>query len=395
MNLIKEPIINSMLDDDMYKFSQHQAFMELFPDAIGEYRFTNRGNHRFNTDFLDTLRFQINECLPNLRATDAEIDWLGAVCPFFKPWYLEALKNFRYDPNGVEVWLDAENNLVWRAKGLVRNKMLLEVKMMAIISELYFKTIDQDWDSEGQLELASGKARRLTENGVSFIDFGTRRRRTYNTQADVVEQMKWFSGFKGTSNVHLAHVNGLVPKGTMAHEWPMAMQALEGIRNSNYYALNNWVRVYNGNLGIALPDTLGSKQFLKNFGTRYAKLFDGVRWDSGDPYWFTDLFVDYYKSLNIDPTTKSIIYSNALNVDRAIEINNYAKTKVKPSFGIGTHFTGDFKTLDGEESKALNMVIKLWSINDIPVVKFSDDEGKKTGDKNACRVTNWMINGEL
>ena len=385
MNLFDTPIITSIVDDDLYKFTQQQAFMALFPTAIGEYRFHNRGVQRFNGDFLDTLSFQLKECLPALKTTDEELAFLEKRCPFLKSWYLDALKNYRYNPKAISLGLDQENNLYWSSEGLCQKEMMWEVKTMAIISELYFKIIEPEWTMAGQEELARSKASQLSENGCIYIDFGTRRRRNYATQDIVVREMKSFKGFVGTSNVHLAMKNDMIPKGTQAHEFFMAMQVLEGIRNSNYYALNNWVKVYNGDLGIALPDTLGTQQFLNDFGLRFAKLYDGVRWDSGDEYWFTDLIVNHYKKLKIDPMTKSIVYSNALDCDRAIKIQKYCVDKIKASFGIGTFFTNDFGL-----SKALNMVIKLWSVNRIPVVKISDDVGKVMGDKDAIRVTRWI-----
>jgi nicotinate phosphoribosyltransferase len=386
MNLINRPIISSMLDDDLYKLCMNQAFMELFPDANGVYKFTNRGKHRFSNDFIDSLNYQIHECLPNLKATDEEISWLKKTCPFLKPWYLDSLKNFRYDTKGIKCCLDHENNLIFEASGKIANKMMLEVKMMAIISELYFELIDTKWSMDSQRENAHHKASKLNKENCNFVDFGTRRRRNFKTQKIVVASMSNYNCFKGTSNVYLSYLMNLTPKGTQAHEWFQAMQALEGIRNSNYYAMNNWVRVYNGSLGIALTDTLGTEQFLKNFSLRYAKLFDGVRWDSGDPYWYTDLIVDHYKKLGIDPLSKTIVYSNALDCEKAIEIKKYCEGKINCSFGIGTKFTNDF----GESSTPLNMVIKLWSVNGIPVVKLSDDQGKENGDKDAVRVTKWI-----
>lgn len=388
MNLIHEPIIKSMLDEDVYKFSQQMAFLELFPHAEGEYGFKNRGKQRFNGDFLDSLKFQINECLPALKATDEELDWFARTSPYLKPWYFDTLKNFRYNPKSVTTRLMPDNNLVWQAKGRCASEMMWEVKMMATISELYFKICDTNWTMEGQEEQAANKMILLSNNGCPTIDFGTRRRRNYETQDIVNRTMKRYNGFLGTSNVHFAMKHGLIPKGTQAHEWFMAMQALEGIRNSNYYALNNWTRVYNGDLGIALPDTLGTVQFLKNFTIRYAKMFDGVRWDSGDEYWFIDLIVEHYKKLKIDPMTKTIVFSNALDCERAIAIAKYCRGKIRYSFGIGTFFTNDFLN-----SPALNMVIKLWSVNGIPVVKFSDDVGKIMGDQDAIRVAKWECNG--
>lgn len=383
-----DPIITSMLDDDTYKFSMGMFALELFPDAVAKYKFSNRGKQRFSYDFLAALDYQINYCLPRLKATDEEIEWFKKTCPYLKPWYFEWLRNFRYNPAQVKTCLTDDNNLSLEIEGNWAETMMWEVKLMAIISELYFKICDKNWTMDGQPQKAFEKAIRLGAAGCIFTDFGTRRRRNYETQDIVVGCMKGYKGFVGTSNVHLSMKHGFIPKGTISHEVPMAMQALEGIRNCNYYAMNNWVRVYNGNLGTALPDTLGSEQFLKNFNIRYAKLWDGARHDSGNPYWFTDLFIAHYKKLGIDPLTKTIIFSNALDPETAIKINEYCKGKIKCSFGIGTNFTNSF-----EGSPSLNMVIKLSHMNNIPVVKLSDDKGKEMGDKDAIRVARWECFG--
>ena len=181
---------------------------------------------------------------------------------------------------------------------------------------------------------------------------------------------------------------GLRPIGTMAHEWLMGMTVLEGLRNCNYYSLQNWVRVYNADLGIALTDTYGTPAFFKNFNVRLAKLYDGVRHDSGDAYKFTDAVVAHYKNLGIDPMSKIIVFSDGLNVAEAAKIKKYCEGKIKCSFGIGTSLTNDF-----EGSKALNMVIKLWSCDGVPVVKLSDSPGKVMGDPDAVRVAQWMFRG--
>jgi nicotinate phosphoribosyltransferase len=382
------PIIKSIIDTDMYKLTMQMAFLQLFPNAISEHRFTNRGKQRFNQEFLDALKYQINYNFPKLALTDNELRYLKKNCPYLKDWYLVYLKNFRYDPKNINVSLDSENNLVIDYKGLMVDEILWEVPLMALISELYFKIIDKNWTMDGQIERARAKAWVLSEDGCVFTDFGTRRRRNFETQDLVVGEMKNYVGFVGTSNVYLSMKYGLVPKGTVAHEWFQSMQALEGIRNSNYYGMDNWVRVYAGDLGMALTDTLGTEQFLKNFNLRFAKLFDGVRHDSGDEFWYTDLIVNHYKSLKIDPMTKTIIFSNALTYKKAIEIKKYCKGKIKCAFGIGTHFTNDF-----EGSPALNIVIKLYAINGIFVVKLSDDKGKEIGDRDALRVTKWECFG--
>lgn len=384
---VHKPIITSILDQDQYKFSMGNAVLELFPDTIVEYRFKNRGKQRFNQDFLDAFNYQV-QLMADLKLTDREYDWFKKTAKYLKPWYFEYLKNFRFNPNQITASLDSENNLVLDIKGYWHEAIMWEVPLMALISELYFKIIDTNWNMDGQQAKICNKASELSKNNCIFTDFGTRRRRNFETQDIVVREMKEFTGFFGTSNVLLSMKNETVPKGSMAHEFYMGMQALEGIRNSNYYALNNWVRVYNSDLGTALPDTLGSEQFLKNFNLRFANLFSSVRHDSGDPIWFTDLFVNHYKKLGIDPMTKTIIFSNALDVEKAIEIKKYCEGKIKCAFGIGTSLTNSF-----DNSPPLNMVIKLYSVNDIPVVKISDDAGKEMGDKDALRVTKWECFG--
>ena len=266
---------------------------------------------------------------------------------------------------------------------------------MAIISELYFYMVDCNFELQNpynnelkdQYNLASDKADKLFKAGCNFADFGTRRRRSFMIQDTVMQAFTdcHDDKFTGTSNVYFAMKYGVKPIGTMAHEWIMGTSVLEGLRNANYYALHNWVRVYNADLGIALTDTYGLSSFLRNFNLRLAKLYDGVRHDSGDPLIFADKIIKMYQEKGIDPMSKIIVFSDGLDVDEAIRIGNYCKNKIKNGFGIGTHFTNDFGN-----SPALNMVIKLWSVSGIPVVKLPDTEGKVMGDAEAVAVARWV-----
>lgn len=384
-------IINSLLDSDLYKFSMQQAVLELFPEAKVNYRFTNRGKQRFNQEFLEALKEEIKN-MSSLALTKLEKNWFKNTCPYFKSWYFEYLENYLFNPDEVIVGLTEDNNLTIDIKGLWHSTILWEVPLMALISELYFRIVDKSWSPNGdwgmqeQVKKAYLKGQILEQNGCYFSEFGTRRRRGFFVQNAVVSQLMKSKTFSGTSNVFLAMINGLKPIGTMAHEWIMANSVLEGLRNANYFGLQNWVRVYNSDLGIALPDTYGVDAFLRNFNKRLAKLYDGVRHDSGDAYVFTDKIVAHYKKCGIDPMSKVIIFSDGLDVDEAIKIANYCKGKIKCAFGIGTTFTNDF---DG--SPALNMVIKLYSINSVPVVKLSDNPGKATGDKDALRVAKYIF----
>ncbi len=391
-----EPIINSILDTDLYKLTMQQAVLELFPEVNVEYRFKNRGKQRFTLEFFFLLKKEIQKMV-SLSLSNREYSWLKNNIPFFKPQYLEFLKNYRFNPEEIEISLDKDRDLEISIKGPWRTTILWEVPLMALISELYFKTIDDDWDYwESEIQTnAYNKIKLLTENQCSFADFGTRRRRSFNVQDEVIREFNSFNkdsmknNFVGTSNVYFAKKYEIKAIGTMAHEFIMGMSILEGLRHSNYYSLQNWVRVYNSDLGIALTDTFGSESFFENFNKRLSKLYDGIRHDSGCPFELIDEAIKHYKKMGIDPLSKSIVFSDGLNVDKAIEIKKYCENKIKCSFGIGTHLTNDF-----ENSPALNMVIKLWSCEGVPVVKLSDTPGKEMGDPDAVKVAKWTFYGE-
>jgi nicotinate phosphoribosyltransferase len=377
-----------MLDDDLYKFTMQCAILDLFPSATAKYKFTNRGKQRFNKDFKEALIDQIYG-FKDLKLTLDEYAWLKDRCPYMKPWYYDYLLNYRYQPEEVEVSLSDDNNLVIDIDGKWCETVLWEVKLMAVISQLYFQMIDHNWNMDGQEKLAKTKAETLTNNGCNYTDFGTRRRRNAYTQEIVVKTMKPYSGFMGTSNVKLAHNYDVKPIGSYAHEWVMGNAVLESLQHPDYYAMNNWSKVFGAQLGIALTDTYGFDAFLKNFNIRFAKLFDGIRHDSGDEYEYTDKAIAHYKKLSINPLYKFIIYSNALDVHKCVELKKYCEGKINCSDGVGTKLTNDF-----EDSPALNMVIKLAEINGIPTVKLSDDKGKEMGDKDAVRVMKWIHKSE-
>jgi nicotinate phosphoribosyltransferase len=186
--------------------------------------------------------------------------------------------------------------------------------------------------------------------------------------------------FIGTSNVYLAYKYNLVPIGTHAHEWFMFHAAKYGFKMSNKLALENWVKVFRGDLGIALSDTFTSDAFFIAFDTKLAKLFDGVRQDSGDPIEFGYKIIDHYKKLNIDPKSKTIIFSDSLNPEKVREISKEFRGKIKVSFGIGTNLTNDVG------AEPLNIVIKMTEAlpegrHWIPTVKLSDSFGKYTGER--------------
>ncbi len=395
-------MIQSILDNDLYKLSMQMAVLELFPEAHVEYRFINRGGQRFNEDFVKDIRNILDSHFPYIMLTEEEYSWLRSACPFFKPMYLEYLKNYRFDPSEVSVRLTEDNNLDMRIKGPWHSAILWEVALMATVSELYFSTVEKSWkeqsfsDGAGEevvlkhyIEQIHAIGKELERHGCLFTEFGTRRRRSSRLQDKVVEVLCGLPCFTGTSNVHLARKYGISPVGTIGHEWIMGNSALMSLRRANYFAFDNWVKVYGGNLGIALSDTFGTDAFFADFDLRLTKLYDGVRHDSGDPLGFTDKVIGHYRSMGIDPMKKVVVFSDSLHAADVIRLKEHCAGRINCSFGIGTNLTNNqdfFRT-----SPPLNIVIKMHSINDIPVVKLSDSCEKETGDRNALRVANYIF----
>jgi len=269
---------------------------------------------------------------------------------------------------------------------------LWEVPLMALISECYFKVIDKQWDYYDVKNNTDKKGNKLKIFNCDFSEFGTRRRRSYKTQDIVCNTLKKYNNCIGTSNLHFAMKYGLKPIGTVAHEFIQGNSVLESLNHANLYALKNWNKVYHGDLDIALTDTFTTDMFLKDFDATLSKMYCGIRHDSGHYIQFIDKIVKHYQKFNIDPLSKTIVFSDSLNIDKCIEIKKYCENKIKCFFGIGTHFTNDFENNNTfQNSDALNMVIKLWSVNGFPVVKLSDVSGKENGDTEAIKNMKYIV----
>jgi nicotinate phosphoribosyltransferase len=122
--------------------------------------------------------------------------------------------------------------------------------------------------------------------------------------------------------------------------------------------------------GIALTDTIGTDAFLRDFNLTYATLFSGVRHDSGDPIAWGEKIIAHYKSLGIDPMTKTLLFSDSLDFARATRIKQHFDGKAKVAFGIGTYLSNDCGV------DPLNIVMKVVECNGAPVAKLSDVDGK-------------------
>lgn len=386
-------IITHFTDDDLYKFTMCCAVIDNFPRTQVRYRFIDRNNTIYPPGFAEALRGQI-AMLENVTITDQEIAFMKRRCPYIPSWFYSFLKGFRYDSRWVKVDQDSAGHLNMEFSGCWSDTILLEVKVLAIISELYYMMtgLDSKLDYNAYYRASQRKASRLIGEGCMFSDFGTRRRASFLTQDTAVRAMKECVAegdgrLIGTSNVYLAMKYDLVPMGTMAHELVCAIAGMFGPQMANHLAMETWARTFRGALGTFLYDTYGWRIFSLNFSEDYANLFKGLRVDSGDNFRQLDLICDKYRSLNIDPATKQVVFSNGLDVDEAIAIQRYAAGKCLPSFGIGTHFTNDFPGVI-----PMNIVIKLLEVKIteswpfyFKTCKLSEDHGKYTGDEDTVR----------
>lgn len=371
--------LSSILDNDFYKITMQQGVIRLFPDAKARYKFINRGKHAFPEGFSQALRESVN-LMATLKLSREEKRFLQDTCPYLDPVYLDFLEGYRYNPEEVRIEQHGDQ-LEVHIEGLWYRTILWEVPLMSLICELYYLHTGAQRISNAEIiNVTAEKIEKYRDMGITVAEFGTRRRYSYEVQRLVLQALGQHGAgsFIGTSNVHMAMVHQTKPIGTHAHEWFMYHAAQYGFKMANTMGLEHWVNVYRGDLGIALSDTYTTEVFFKQFDKMFSKLFDGVRHDSGDPLLFADKVINHYKSMGIDPKSKTIIFSDGLNYEKVARIADYCRDKIGMSFGIGTNFTND------AGPAPMNIVIKMteaypkdgeWT----EVVKLSDEHGKYTG----------------
>ena len=388
-------IINHFTDDDLYKFTMCCAVIDNYPRAWVKYEFNDRDNTVYPKGFADLVMEQVGY-LEKLTITDEEIAFMRRKCYYLPDWFYIYLRGFRFSRKWVHARQDEDGHLHIEFEGVWAETILLEVKMLAIVSELYYIVCGEEdrFDYDAYYPKSYHKAERLLAAGCTYSDFGTRRRASFQAEDTVVRAMKdcqeardWKGRFVGTSNVYLAMKYDLTPVGTMAHEFIAAIGGMYGPQMANHIAMNAWRHTFNGALGTFLYDTFGWNIFSLNFSEDFANLFKGLRVDSGDNMEQLQKICAKYESLGIDSKSKQVIFSNALDTDGAIALQQEAEKYVQPSFGIGTHFTNDFDGI-----RPMNIVIKLvaakitesWPFyND--TCKISEDTGKHTGNPEVIR----------
>ncbi len=369
-----EPIIQSLLDTDLYKFNMDQVIFHKHTDLSGEYYFRCRNEGIvFTPDMFEEINAQIDH-LCSLTFKKEELDYLRAI-RFIKSDYVEFLRLWRPIRDYVETSLEnGALNIVVR--GPLFSAMQFEIYLLEIVNEVYFR-LQYDYaalraSAEKRLEkkIAAFREGRYT---FSFAEFGCRRRLSREWQEVVVRRLAAESGHcVGTSNVYLAMKYNLTPIGTYAHEFVQMYQGIDSIplAYTNHYALQDWYDEYLGDNGTALTDTITTDLFLLDFNRSMVNNFTGVRHDSGDPFAWGDKMIAHYKKYGVDPKTKLLLFSDSLDFDKAQALDDYFRGRAKVSFGIGTFCSNDTGVTP------LNIVIKLQTVNGRAVAKLSDTPGK-------------------
>ena len=372
-----EPVIHSLLDTDLYKFTMLQTFLHSFPGNQAVYQFLCRNRPGYAlADLKGEVETQIDH-LCTLHLNETELEYL-ATKPYFKSDFIDFLRIFRLQRRYITVETQGAELMII-ARGPQIHVMAFEVFVLSIVNQIYFRRFDQRSAlHEGRQRLGRKieLLRTLQEEHTypfRMFDFGTRRRFSREWQAEVVRAFadKLPAMFKGTSNVYLAKKYGLAAIGTMAHEYLQTFQAVGvQLRNFQKAALETWVQEYRGDLGIALTDVVGMDAFLADFDLYFAKLFDGLRHDSGDPIEWGEKALSHYEKQRIPALSKRLVFSDGLDLPKALEIWRHFADRVQCGFGIGTHLTNDMGLTP------LNIVMKLVECNGQPVAKLSDSPGK-------------------
>lgn len=374
-------IINSLLETDMYKFSMGQTIFHQFTSYKTTWTFKCRNKDvHFTDEMVEEIKEQV-QAFCQLRFTEEELEYLDNIT-WIKGTYVDFLRLWQPRYEEFTITTDAPCGLAIDAAGTWLNTSMYEIPVLAIVNEVYFRmAYDYDVLLKQFKRRLDEKVRLLEEDTYrlsDFSEFGLRRRLSAEAQEMAVKaiaevELPADSHFIGTSNVYLAKKFNLKPVGTMAHEWIMCTGQGNHKLNpaySNWYALDAWVKEYGILNGIALTDTITTDCFLRDFQLTYATLFSGVRHDSGDPYEWGDKMIAHYNSLGINPRTKTLLFSDSLDFERATALYDYFKDKAKVAFGIGTFISND------TDEEALNIVMKTTKCNGMDVAKISDVAGK-------------------
>ena len=393
-------LITHFTDNDLYTFTCQYYVLKTYPRAEVEYSFIDRNNTVYPEGFAALLQEQV-DYMRNVVITDEEVEYMTNHCVYLPLWYFTFLRGYRFNPAEVAISQDAEGHLSIKVRGKWFSTIMWEMPLLSCISEIMHilrGDIDR-YDAALEESRARAKAEQIFGGGLTLGDMGTRRRLSFDhqemvirTMKDVYESRQWPGKFTGTSNVWLAMKYNLSPLGTMSHQLISFEENVSGVFECNYGVMKKFSDVFDGDNGIYLYDCFGDKVFFSNLSKRMAMMYKGLRVDSGNEEEQTEKIIAKYLELGIDPATKQVVFSNGLNIDRAIEIHKYCAGRVQDSYGVGT-----FLTCDVTGCSPMNIVVKLtkgritekreWH----DCVKLSCDLTKTLGNPAKCEYLKSLL----
>jgi len=398
---MSKQIITSLLDNDLYTFSVCFFYLNKFARAEGIYEFTDRNNTIYPKNFAKKVTKQI-KLMENIIITDDEIDFIEKKCYYIPKWFFTFLKGYRFDSNEVTVSQDEVGHLSIKIQGKLWKTVFWEVPILALVSELYHNSLG-DFDNYNyklEYQKSYDKISKMSDNDVRFMEFGSRRRASKAHHQMVLKSFSDYTKFNttksallGTSNVYFAKMFNMNVLGTMSHQIISAVASFYGPLEANNTTMNLWEDVYSSDLGTFLYDTFTRKVFLDNFSQKNARLFTGLRVDSGDNFEAFQDIKSKYESFGVDPKSKGIVFSNSLDVDSAIELHKKINGEMNDTYGIGTSLSCSI-----DDVKPSNMVIKLTSARITEkrefrdCIKMSDDYGKYTGNRETFELYKKLLN---
>ena len=389
-----KPLITHFTDNDLYTFTCQYYVLKTYPRAEVEYSFIDRNKTVYPEGFASLLQEQVNY-MKDVVITDEEIAFMTEKCVYLPLWYFTFLRGYRFNPAEVSISQDAEGHLSITVRGKWFSTIMWEMPLLSCISELMhiLRGDIERYDAALEERRARAKAEQIFAGGLILGDMGTRRRLSFDHQEMVIRVMKevyesksWPGKFTGTSNVWLAMKYGCLPLGTMSHQLISFEENVSGVFECNYAVMKKFSDVFDGDNGIYLYDCFGDKVFFSNLSKRMALMYRGLRVDSGNEEEQTEKIIAKYQELGINPATKQVVFSNGLNIDRAIEIHKFCAGRVMDSYGVGT-----FLTCDVTGCSPMNIVVKLtkgritekraWH----DCVKLSCDLTKTLGNPDKCK----------
>jgi nicotinate phosphoribosyltransferase len=388
-------IITNILDLDWYKLTMMYFVWRHYRNVRVKYGFINRTKNVKIARIIDIehLRDEL-ENIKNLKFQEVDLQYLSGQTGvinkgFFDPEFIKDIANVQLSDFYLGIDESCDQFII-EVEGAWFETILWETFILSTVNELFYRYhYTKEYRELGRAKILQQYGIPRLEDKVKlikqypdikFVEFGTRRRFEKHWQLYINNYLKSEvpNQYLGSSNVFISRVLSQEPMGTLAHEMYSVLAGIHGETDSGliesfHIFHTQWYETFGDNLSISLTDTFGSDFFFREFGT-HAKLWKGLRHDSGDPIDFGNKAIEFYSSLNIDPMTKTLFFSDGLDVHEMIRIASVFCGNFKNiAFGVGTNFTNDIGFV------TLSIVMKAIEANGKPLVKLSDNLAKAIG----------------